>query len=85
MKKVHHQIVTLTFSVSGSSSVPADSDINSNIRSLNIDQRNVFDAVYRWARNYVKSRSSKISALIYNWWRRLLKVTFTQKNLPSSH
>ena len=24
------------------------------------DQRNVFDAVYSWARNYVKSRSSKI-------------------------
>ena len=47
-------------SVSGSSSVPADSDVNSNIPSLNRDQRNIFDAVHRWARNYVKCRSSKI-------------------------
>ena len=47
-------------SVSGSSSVPADSDINSNISSLNRDQRNVFVGVHRWVRNYVNYRSSKI-------------------------
>ena len=47
-------------SVSGSSSVPADSDINSNISSLNRDQRNVFIGVHRWVRNYVNYRSSKI-------------------------
>ena len=50
----------IDFSVWGSSSVPADIDVNSNIRSLNRDQRNVFDAVHKWAENYVKSRSSKI-------------------------
>ena len=50
----------IDFSLSGSSSVPADSDVNSNICSLNRDQRNVFDVVHRWARNDVKSRSSKI-------------------------
>ena len=48
------------FSVSESSSVPADSDVNSNIRSRNRDQINVFDTVHRWALNYVKYRSSKI-------------------------
>ena len=48
------------FSVSGSSSVPADSDVNSNIHSLNRDQINIFDAVHRWFRNYVNYRSSKI-------------------------
>ena len=47
-------------SVSGSSIVPADSDINSNISSLNRDQRNVSDGVHRWVRNYVNYRSSKI-------------------------
>lgn len=50
----------IDFSASGCSSVPADSDVSSNIRSLNRDQRNVFDAVHRWAQNYVKSKSSKI-------------------------
>ena len=39
----------IDFSVSGSSSVPADSEVNCNIRSLNRDQRNVFNAVHRWA------------------------------------
>ena len=47
-------------SVSGSSSVPADSDINSDISSLNRDQRNVSIGVHRWVRNYVNYRSSKI-------------------------
>ena len=37
----------IDFRVSGSSSVPADSDVNSDIRSLNRDQRNVFDVVHR--------------------------------------
>ena len=50
----------IDFSVLGSSSIPADSDVNSNIRSLNRDQRAVFDAVHKWAWNYVKCRSSKI-------------------------
>ena len=50
----------IDFSISGSSSVPANSDVNSNIRSLNRDRRNVFDAAHMWARNYVKYRSSKI-------------------------
>ena len=50
----------ITFTVPGSSSVPADSDANSNICSLNRDQKNVFDAVHTWARNYVKCMSSKI-------------------------
>ena len=36
------------FSLLGSSSVPADSDVNSNICSLNRDQRTVFNAGYRW-------------------------------------
>ena len=49
----------IDFSVSGTSSVPADCGVTCNIRSLNRDQRNVFDAVHRWARNYVKCRSSK--------------------------
>ena len=48
------------FGVSWSPSVPADSDANSNIRSLNRDWRNTFDAVRRWSWNYVKCRSSKI-------------------------
>ena len=59
-QEVNEEGSSLDFGVSGSSSVPADSGVSSNIRSLNKDQKNVFDAVYRWARNYVKSRSSKI-------------------------
>ena len=42
----------IDFSVSGSSSVPADSDVNSNIRSLNRDERNVFYAVHRHGGKY---------------------------------
>ena len=49
----------IEFSVSRPSSVPIDSDVSSNIHSLNRDQRNVLDVVHRWARNYVKCRSSK--------------------------
>ena len=36
-----------------------DSLINENIRSLNVKQRQVFDVIHKWARNYVKNLSSK--------------------------
>ena len=50
----------IDFSIFGSSNVPADSDVNSNIRNLSRDQRNVFNAIHRWARNFVRYRLSKI-------------------------
>ena len=36
-----------------------DSLINENIRSLNVKQRQVFDVIHKWARDYVKNLSSK--------------------------
>ena len=33
--------------------------INENIRSLNVKQRQVFDVLHKWARDYVKNLSSK--------------------------
>ena len=47
-------------SVSGSSCVPANSDVNSNIRSLKSDQKYVSDVVHWWARNHVKYWSPKL-------------------------
>ena len=36
-----------------------DSLINENIRSFNVKQRQVFDVIHKWARDYVKNLSSK--------------------------
>ena len=36
-----------------------DSLINENMRSLNVKQRQVFDVIYNWARDYVKNLSSR--------------------------
>ena len=36
-----------------------DSLINENIRSLNVKQRQVFDVIQKWARDYVENLSSK--------------------------
>ena len=36
-----------------------DSLINENIRSVNVKQRQVFDVIHKWARDYVKNLSSK--------------------------
>ena len=36
-----------------------DSLINETIRSLNVKQRQVFDVIHKWARDYVKNLSSK--------------------------
>ena len=36
-----------------------DSLINENIRSLNVKQRQVFDVIHKWARDYAKNWSSK--------------------------
>lgn len=73
------------FSVSESSSVPADSDVKSNIRSLNRDQRNVFEDVHRWSRQNMSNAGHPKFNMKWNQWGWLWKVKFTQDNLPSSH
>ena len=75
----------IDFSVSGSSSVPADSDAKSNIRSLNRDQRNVFEDVHRWSRQNMSNAGHPKFNMKWNQWGWLWKVKFTQDNLPSSH
>ena len=80
----------IDFSVTGSSSVPADSNVNSNICSLNRDQRNVSDTVHRWARNYVKSRSSKIHCEVepvnlFKLVGEAVESHICTGNIPSSH
>ena len=49
---------TLSFNYSGNI-VHQDHEINKGIRSLNKEQREVFDVVHKWSRDYVKQRFSK--------------------------
>ena len=47
------------FSIANSENILADEDISVKIRSLNKEQKKVFDFVHKWARDHVKYRSSK--------------------------
>ena len=38
----------------------SDHDLNERIRSLNKNQRNIFDVINKWARDYFKNLSAKI-------------------------
>ena len=49
---------TLSFNYSGNIA-HQDHEINKAIRSLNKEQREVFDVVHKWSRDYIKQRSSK--------------------------
>ena len=55
--------LTCNFSESGFSCsthpVFQDSLINENIGSLNVKQRQIFDVIHKWARDYVKNLSSR--------------------------
>ena len=49
---------TLSFNYSGNIA-HQDHEISKAIRSLNKEQREVFDVVHKWSRDYIKQRSSK--------------------------
>ena len=40
--------------------VPDDNVINKNIRSLNMQQREIFNFVHKWSRDFIKSLGCKI-------------------------
>ena len=50
--------ITIDVSVPQPYSLATDDEINANIQSLNVQQRQVFDFVYLWAKETVKQKSS---------------------------
>ena len=50
--------ITIDLSIPQPYSLVIDNEINANIQSLNVRQRQVFDFVYSWAKETVKQKSS---------------------------
>ena len=50
--------ITIDVSIPQPYSLATDDEINANIQSLNVQQRQVFDFVYLWAKETVKQKSS---------------------------
>ena len=50
--------ITIDLSIPQPYSLVSDDEVNSNIQSLNVQQRQVFDFVYSWAKETVKQKSS---------------------------
>ena len=48
--------------------VLSDDIINEKIRSLNVKQREIFEKVYKWARDYAKNRSCKFPREIFPFY-----------------
>ena len=59
-----------------------DSLINETIRSLNVKQRQVFDVIHKWARDYVKNISMVSSMLFYRVHQRLNEMFGVSTDLP---
>ena len=71
-----------SISSGNTSNILHDDDINAKIRSLNIKQRQIFDVVHGWAKDFMKNLSSKCPKKVfpfhlfpYRWWR-LWKISF---------
>ena len=50
--------ITIDVSIPQSYSLVTDDEINANIQSLNVQQRQVFDFFYSWTKDTVKQKSS---------------------------
>ena len=50
--------ITIDLSIPQPYSLVSDDEVNANIQSLNVQQRQVFDFVYSWAKETVKQKSS---------------------------
>ena len=50
--------ITIDLSIPQPYSLVSDDEVNANIQSLNVQQRQVFDFVYSWAKETVEQKSS---------------------------
>ena len=60
-KQYHNQTYSEAVSSQLKATVLSDSEINSNIRSLNLKKRQRFDFIFNWAKLQVKVKSGIIS------------------------
>ena len=56
--------IAIDVTVPQSYSLVSGNEINTNIQSLNVHQRQVFDFVYSWAKETIKQKSSVKSNLV---------------------